>query len=273
MQYDPIKRSLGKVFNQTPVLRIFFYKLLDLLLLRAWYIRRALRQIGRSSSEPLQVLDAGSGFGQYDYYMSSLGKNWSITGVDVKQEQIADCNNFFAQIKRGDRVKFEVADLTKFSDPDKYDIILSVDVMEHILEDEQVFANFYQSMKTGGTLLISTPSDQGGSDTDHHHEGDEVHGFIDEHVRDGYNADDIRKKLTKAGFTKVKTAYTYGKAGNISWRLSMKYPIKLLNISKLFFIILPAYYLLTYPIAYLLNWFDITGNHQKGTGLMVVANK
>ena len=40
MQYDPIKRSLGRVFNTTPGLRILFYRLLDLLLLRSWHIRR-----------------------------------------------------------------------------------------------------------------------------------------------------------------------------------------------------------------------------------------
>jgi len=273
MKYDPIKRSLGKVFNQTPALRVLFYKLLDLLLLRAWYIRRELRRKAKGTDAAIQVLDAGSGFGQYDHYMSSLGKNWTITGVDVKDEQIADCNNFFKLIGRANRVKFEVADLTQLIHPERYDLVLSVDVMEHILEDELVFSNFYQSMKKGGTLLISTPSDQGGSDSDHHHEEDGVHGFIDEHVRDGYNADDMRTKLSKAGFTNITTRYTYGKAGNISWRLSMKYPIKLLNISKAFFLILPAYYIIIYPIAYILNWVDVSGNHKKGTGLMVVAEK
>ncbi|WP_430815618.1 class I SAM-dependent methyltransferase [Carboxylicivirga sp. RSCT41] len=273
MQYDPIKRSLGKVFNQTPALRIFFYRLLDLLLLRAWYIRRELRIIARQKKEALQVLDAGSGFGQYDYYMSSLGKNWNITGVDVKEEQIADCNQFFDKIGRGQRVKFEYADLTKYVNENTYDLILSVDVMEHILEDELVFSNFFRSMKDGAHLLISTPSDQGGSDAHHHHEEDGVHGFIDEHVRDGYNAEDIRKKLTAAGFKNIKTSYTYGKAGNISWRLSMKFPIKALNTTKLFFVVLPFYYVLTYPLAYLLNWIDLSKKHEKGTGLMVVAQK
>ena len=273
MQYDPIKRSLGNVFNQTPALRILFYKLLDLLLLRAWHIRRALRKIAKTSNDQLNVLDAGSGFGQYDYFMSSLGKNWQITGVDVKEEQIADCNQFFTKIKRNDRVKFEYADLTKFVHKEAYDLILSVDVMEHILEDELVFANFYQSMKEGGHLVISTPSDQGGSDAHHHHDEDGVHGFIDEHVRDGYNAEDIRQKLSKAGFKNITTAYTYGKAGNISWRLSMKYPIKALNATKLFFIALPFYYLITYPVAYLLNWVDISTKHKTGTGIMVVAQK
>lgn len=273
MQYDPIKRSLGKVFNQTPALRIFFYRLLDLLLLRAWYIRRELRRVARLNKKEMQVLDAGSGFGQYVYYMSSLGKQWTIKGVDVKEEQIADCNQFFEKIKRHNRVVFEYADLTKFVNTEAYDLILSVDVMEHILEDELVFANFYQSMKKDATLIISTPSDMGGSDTHHHHEDEGVHGFIDEHVRDGYNAEDIREKLTKAGFRNIRTSYTYGKAGNISWRLSMKFPIKALNATKLFFIALPFYYLVTYPIAFVLNWIDISTRHSKGTGLMVVAQK
>ena len=40
MQYDPIKRSLGTVFNNNPLLRKLFYRLLDLLLLRAWHIKK-----------------------------------------------------------------------------------------------------------------------------------------------------------------------------------------------------------------------------------------
>jgi len=272
MQYDPIKRSLGRVFNQTPCLRKLFYKLLDLLLLRAWYIRAELRIKAKASQQPLTVLDAGSGFGQYAYYMSSLNKGWKITGADVKDEQIADCNAFFTKIKRGDRVQFEKADLTQFSRPNTYDLILSVDVMEHILEDELVFQNFYASMKEGGTLLISTPSDQGGSDA-HDHDHDEVHGFIDEHVRDGYNVLDMEEKLTRAGFKQIKVNYTYGKPGQLSWKLSMKYPITLLNVSKLFFVVLPFYYLLTYPLAFVLNILDTKTRHQTGTGLMVVAHK
>ena len=31
MQYDPVKRRLGAVFNSTPLLRKVFYRLLDLL--------------------------------------------------------------------------------------------------------------------------------------------------------------------------------------------------------------------------------------------------
>ncbi len=272
MQYDPIKRSLGKVFNQTPVLRIVFYRLLDLLLLRAWYIRKALKNKAKQVEGSISVLDAGSGFGQYVYYLSTLGKDWKITGADVKEEQIADCNNFFKKIGRGDRVKFVKADLTRFEQKNEYDVVLSVDVMEHILEDELVFQNFFASMKKGGTLLISTPSDQGGSDA-HDHDHDEAHGFIDEHVRDGYGVEDITDKLQRAGFSNIEANYTYGTPGNLSWKLSMKYPILMLNKSKLLFVILPVYYFLTYPIAFVLNCMDVQKKHTTGTGLMVIAQK
>ena len=144
---------------------------------------------------------------------------------------------------------FEVADLTKFRKEDTFDLVLSVDVMEHIEEDEQVFRNFFDSLTQDGLLVISTPSDQGGSDV---HDHDTEESFIEEHVRDGYNISDIQEKLRRAGFTRTEAEYSYGKPGQIAWRLSMKYPILLLNVTKLFFILLPFYYLVTFPVALLL---------------------
>ena len=275
MQYDPIKRSLGKVFNTNKNLRKLFYNLLDLLLLRSWHIKKELKEFASKAGDDISILDAGAGFGQYVYSMSRMNRNWKITGVDVKEEQIADCNNFFSSIGCADRIKFEKADLTKFRNEKAYDLILSVDVMEHILEDVEVFKNFQFSLKPGGLLLISTPSDQGGSDAhhDHDHEEGDVHGFIDEHVRDGYNIMEIEDKLLSSGFSKAKARYSYGTPGKISWKLSMKYPITLLNISKLFFIIMPFYYVAVFPVSFILNYFDVKVKHRTGTGLIVKAWK
>lgn len=269
MQYDPIKRLLGRIFNSTPFLRVLFYKLLNLLLLRTWHIKKELRKIKRTIPEKAWVLDGGSGFGQYVYYLSSVSSLWKIKGVDVKEEQIADCNQFFAKLGEQDRVSFEIADLTTFTEPDKYSLILSVDVMEHILEDVQVFKNFCVSLKKGGVLLVSTPSDQGGSDVHDDHES----SFISEHVRDGYNIHEIEEKLHAAGFSKVEAYYSYGTPGKISWKLSMKYPILMANTHKALLLLLPFYYIITYPFALLLNWMDVAGTHKSGTGLIVKAWK
>jgi SAM-dependent methyltransferase len=271
MQYDPIKRSLGRIFNKTPFLRIVFYKLLDILLLRTWHVKKAIKDWSReqTGTRNINILDAGSGFGQYTYFLSGISKSWFINAVDVKEEQIADCNQFFSRISRAN-VIFETGDLTTFVKTDTFDLILSVDVMEHILEDEKAFTNFYDSLTNDGILLISTPSDQGGSDV---HEHKEESSFIDEHVRDGYNINEIREKLKKAGFSKTEVKYTYGRPGQTGWRLSMKYPILMLNTSKLFFLILPFYYLLTFPVALICNYLDLSLDHKTGTGLIVKAWK
>ncbi len=273
MHYDPIKRQLGNLFNRSPFLRKLFYQLLDLLLLRAWHVKKALKVFKKHNSvTELTILDAGSGFGQYCYRISRLFPTANILGVDVKQEQINDCNLFFQQIGKEEQVSFEVADLTQYREANRYHLILSVDVMEHILEDEQVFKNFSESLQPGGLLLISTPSDQGGSDTDHHEE-EGVHGFIEEHVRDGYNKEELIIKLKKAGFSKAEVSYTYGKYGSVAWKLSMKYPIQLLGLSRIFYLFLPFYYLILFPFCALLNYIDLNITNNSGTGLLVAAIK
>ena len=57
MQYDPIKRSLGKVFNSHTSLRKLFYNILDLLLLRAWHIKKELRTFAKESGDNINILD------------------------------------------------------------------------------------------------------------------------------------------------------------------------------------------------------------------------
>lgn len=268
MQYDPIKRSLGNVFNRTPFLRKMFYRLLDLLLLRAWHVHREIKLWEKSAPVNASILDAGFGFGQHTYYVASRNRNWNILGIDVKDEQVEDCNRFFKEINYSN-VEFQVGDLTKYRKENAYDLVVCVDVMEHIEEDVKVFENYYHSLRKGGMVLISTPSDQGGSDVhEHEHES-----FIDEHVRDGYNIDEIQEKMRSVGFEKIEASYGYGTPGKISWKLSMKYPMTMLNFSKLFFIILPFYYLLTYPICFVLNYMDTNNTHKTGTGLIVKAWK
>jgi len=275
MQYDPIKSDLGRFFNRTPRLRILFYRLLNLLLLRTWHVKKELRIWESQHRETAKILDAGMGFGQYSYLLAQHHPNWEILGVDIKDDQVDDCNTFFrkAGLKNA---RFEVADLERFSSPPLFDLILSIDVMEHIPNDEAVFQNFFHALKPGGMLLISTPSDQGGSDVHPHDEDiseNASHSFIGEHVRDGYNILMIQKKLREAGFSCTEAYYTYGKPGKISWNLSMKYPIVMLNLSKLFFILLPFYYLIAFPFALLLNQMDISRKHSGGTGLIVKAWK
>jgi SAM-dependent methyltransferase len=268
MKYDPLKHEVGKWGRRHPWFRKLLYLLLDLVLLRTWHIKREIRAIRPLLPETARILDAGSGFGQYLFYLSGLSRRWILKGVDVKEEQIADCTDFFPRAGRN-HVQFEVADLTRFSEPRSYDLILSVDVMEHIEEDDAVFRNLYDALTDRGFLVLSTPSDQGGSDAGH--PGGE--SFIGEHVRNGYSRVDITRKLQAAGFKEIDSKYSYGFPGHLSWVLSIKFPMLLLSISRVLCVVLVPYFAAMGVFILILNWFDTRFRHRSGTGLVVVARK
>jgi 2-polyprenyl-3-methyl-5-hydroxy-6-metoxy-1,4-benzoquinol methylase len=268
MQYDPIKKVFGTIIRNNPRLRVLFYKLLGIAFLREWYVKSELHKQLSRRKEPFVVYDAGSGFGQYSYYIAKTFPFATVYGIDLKEEQIADCNLFFHSVGLP-QCSFMVEDLTQIQHENKFDAILSVDVMEHIPDDITVFRNFYRAMKKNGQLFINTPSNLGGSDV--HSEDD--HSFVEEHARNGYGKEEICSKLEDAGFKVEKIQYTYGPYGTAAWRLGIKYPLLMLNVSKIFFVILPLYYCITLPFIMLMMWLDYVTHNETGTGLNVLAKK
>ena len=269
MLYDPIKDIFANILRKAPTLRVLFYKLLDLMFLRSWYVRRELKHIRRLfGKEEISIYDAGTGYGQYSYFMARKLKPNNIYAIDVKEEWIKDSREFFKQQKLGN-VSFGVEDLTKINHENKFDLIVSVDVMEHIEDDVKVFQNFYKSLKPGGFLLINTPSIYGGSDV----HDDEEESFIGEHARDGYSFEDLESKLKPLGFTTYRSRYTYGFWGDKAWRLGIKYPMQMVNKSKLLFIVLPFYFLVTFIFTFGMMYLDYSGKNKIGAGVNYIVRK
>jgi SAM-dependent methyltransferase len=266
MLYDPIKNIFASVIRKVPSLRIVFYKLLDLMFLRSWYVRRELREIRKKLHGKISIYDAGTGFGQYTYYMSKHLVPASIYAVDVKEDWICDLREFFSD-KPG--ITFGIADLRTIDHTEEFDLIVCIDVMEHIEEDVKVFQNFYKALRMGGYLLINSPSTFGGSDV--HDEGDE--SFVGEHARDGYSAEDLETKLIPIGFKTYKSRYTYGYWGERSWRLGIKYPMQMLNLSKVFLVLLPFYYIITFPFTLIMMYLDYISDNTTGSGINFIAKK
>jgi 2-polyprenyl-3-methyl-5-hydroxy-6-metoxy-1,4-benzoquinol methylase len=267
LKYDPVKKVFGDAVSRNTFLRKIFYRLLDLMFLRSWHVRKEIRQMYKEGTK-MNIFDAGMGFGQYTYFMAKRFPEAKILAVDVKEEQVDDCRYFFE--KTGLRnAKFEIADLTKINYENEFDFILCVDVMEHIEEDELVFKNFARALKKGGKLLVNTPSNLGGSDA--HSEDDE--SFIEEHARLGYSKEDISAKLTRAGLKVTNFKYTYGKYGTVSWRFGIKYPILMAGASKIFILVLPFYYVFTLWFVLILMWLDVKTYNPEGTGVLVVSEK
>ena len=136
------------------------------------------------------------------------------------------------------------------------------ELLEHIEDDEQVLRNFREVLDKGGKLIISSPSNF-----------DESAKFTEEHVRPGYSKEEIYSKLERAGFSIRSFEYSYGKFGQIYWKLALKYPLSLISKSKILAILLPIYYIIFYPIAFGFMLLDYYNKNKIGTGVIVVAEQ
>ena len=231
---------------------------MDMLLLRQWYVKREIKKYF-PKDKPIRFYDAGAGFGQYSYFILKHYKKAEVHAVDLKTDYVDSFARYAAKHCWTDFTA-QQADLTAYVPKDKFDLILAIDILEHIENDEQVLRNFRQVLDKNGKLIISSPSTF-----------DESAKFIEEHVRPGYSKEEIISKLEKTGFKIVSFDYSYGKWGHIAWLLSMKYPMSMLGISKLFFLLLPFYYLLFYPLLALFMLLDVKVKNKTGTGVIVVA--
>lgn len=269
MYYDPIKNVFALLLKDYPFFRVMFYKLLDVMFLRSWYVRRELTSLRKKfNGKEISIYDAGTGYGQYTYFMSENMKPNKILAVDVKEEWIKDSKEFFRQ-RKNDNISFAIEDLTAITHTNCFDLIVCVDVMEHIEEDVKVFSNYYNALRHGGYLLINTPSIFGGSDVHDEHE----ESFIGEHARDGYSAEDLDSKLIPLGFERYKSLYSYGFWGDKAWRIGIKYPMKLVNFSRLLLVILPLYYSFVSPLMLLFMFIDYKSTNSTGTGITYIAHK
>jgi SAM-dependent methyltransferase len=266
IDYDPLKASLGKLVSRSVLRRKLFFKALGALFLRQWHIRAALKAIKRET-QIHDILDAGSGYGQYSYYMGKLWPHAAILGVDVKEEQVHDSRWFTHKIARRN-VHFEVGDLTTFVRPESFDLALSVDVMEHILEDEAVFRNVCASLRPGGLFVISTPAT---SKEESHIDPDSV---IGEHVREGYTEREFKDKLERSGFVIATMKRVYGPVwGRFAWQTLQRIPMRLLSISKLFLVIVIPWMIVVYPFAAVAMALDVRSDGRRGGGWLMIARK
>jgi 2-polyprenyl-3-methyl-5-hydroxy-6-metoxy-1,4-benzoquinol methylase len=270
MLYEPVKDRLIGLAARSQLLRQLYYVMLNVVFLRSWYVRRAIRRLmSESGAESIRMLDAGTGLGQFAYYAASRNPNVRVHAVDINKHYVEYARRFISRTRCAPRVTFGLEDLTRLRTAGPYDLILSVDVMEHIEDDVGVFRHFARVLRPGGYVVINTPSDLGGSDV--REAGEE--GFIGEHVRDGYSQEELSEKLQSAGLKVTDTIYTYGKAGSLAWRLLIKIPMQLISASRLLAVIAVPYFLLVLPVGIVLNALDMRTANETGTGILVVAQR
>jgi SAM-dependent methyltransferase len=106
------------------------------------------------------------------------------------------------------------ADLLTLNATQAFDLIFSIDVLEHIADYEEVVRRFAQALRPGGALLLHVPSrhasdhDAGGYDWSRYRPNRPG----DDHVRHGFELEELKKTIEACGLSVARTRWTIGPA-------------------------------------------------------------
>jgi len=99
--------------------------------------------------EPRAILDAGCGTGGTLSHLQGMGELW---GCDVAVEALDACRERgFANVKRTPVQEMDFPD-------ERFDVVVSCDVIEHIAEDDQAMEEMARVLRPGGILVMTVPA-------------------------------------------------------------------------------------------------------------------
>jgi SAM-dependent methyltransferase len=139
---------------------------------------------------PIRILDAGCGTGSLMDQLRDRSEV-EVTGIDVAPEALTfSRERGQSQLVQGDLTALPFATA-------RFDLILALEVVEHVEKDEIALAELCRVLKPGGTLLLSVPAYRflwSSHDVALHH-------------KRRYTAQCIHTSLTKAGLDSTKVTY------------------------------------------------------------------
>jgi len=207
----------------------------------------------------LQVLDAGCGHGLFSFWLAQQMPGSAIVGMDISEDEIDYARQMVltSQLHNLSFHRTDLRDLSQYRE--NFDLILCLDVLEHIVEDEKVLMSLNEALKSDGQLIIHVPrrhQDQ------HRFFGSWVHWADHGHVRDEYTQDEIRARLINANFKIIQFKTTFRPAQSPFWEISSKLRQSKLHLNWLFF-------------PFLLVGSSLGGfiNSEQGNGLLLLCKK
>lgn len=223
--------------------------------------RNILSLISKNKKGYKNILDAGSGSGVLTFELARNFKNSKLIGFDLNCDEIS-ISKSIAQKTNVKNVSFEQVNIETMNICNYFDLIVCIDILEHIENDSLALKKLYKSLSENGVLILHVPALYRRFPLFKKH----LNFDVPSHVRHGYEIDEIDSKIRKTGFQINQIGYTYGffetLSNNISYMITgAKKNNKLL-------------YAFAFPILNLLSLIGRNARPKKlGAGIYIVAKK
>lgn len=204
------------------------------------------------------VLDIGCGQGHYSIRIARKYSNSKVKGIDVNDEKL----NLAMAVKRKfglSNLTFEKMDICADSTNEKYDLVLLLQVIEHLRDDRKTLARIREIIRDNGYLIITAPNIQSPIINWSKH-----YVTVKGHFRDGYRVKELTEMISDAKFNIKEVRPLSGTIGQLVEKVETYSKINL--PSSLFALMYPFLDHIAFLDDYLKAY-----NSTNGSGIMVVA--
>ena len=101
-----------------------------------------------------RILDIGGGFGYGSFFLSHFAKK--VVFVEPSEEVVKLAQKLWSN-NRPNLIATKGDVINLGYKPETFDVVIFLDVVEHLSDPEQALRNLYKLLKSGGRLIVSTP--------------------------------------------------------------------------------------------------------------------
>jgi len=206
-----------------------------------------------------KILDAGCGHAYATFWLARHYPFYQFTALELDEKLVRD-GRYISNRLVLKQVAFVHQSALDIIAASEYDLIFSIDLLEHIQDDMKVLCNFHDALRPRGFLLLHLPR--------RHQEHWRFFPVFKnhttpEHVRDEYTASEIRSKLDLAGFEVIYLCYGFNRWGELAFESNyLFWKSKILRtLTALFF----------HPLSMWLAYMDTRRDYADGNSLLVLA--
>lgn len=205
MAYDPDLSGVEKIYT-----RLFGVPINGLRI----RLRRVLPKVQGNFTS---ILDAGCGIGVFSMQLAKLHPSAHVIGVDLENSLVDKATKIARKAGRNN-CEFQVGDVTDLKMDRTFDLIVSVDNLEHVENDVLALKSFRRLLNPEGVLVVHVPGYYRRWPVLRRTVNFDVPG----HVRPGYRKAQLAERLNEADFVLLEQYSTFGFLENLSNNISYK---------------------------------------------------